>query len=73
MMSAAAAGLALSGESESAFAAKKQKTQAEVEYQDHPHGNEHCGNCEPFQSPNKCRTVAGTVSSQGWCKIYVEK
>ena len=56
-----------------AFAAKKQRSQADVAYQDHPHGSERCDNCEPFIAPNKCRTVEGTVSAQGWCKIYVEK
>jgi len=67
---AAAAGLALAG---SAQAAKKKRTQADVAYQDHPHGNERCDNCEPFVAPNKCRTVEGTVAAQGWCNIYVEK
>ena len=67
----AAAGLA--GLSDTALAAKKQRTQADVAYQDHPKGKERCDNCEPFIPPDKCRTVQGTVSAQGWCKIYVEK
>jgi hypothetical protein len=69
----AALGLTLAGASDPALAARRQKTQAEVEYQDHPHGGEKCDNCEPFQAPNKCRTVSGTVSAQGWCKLYSEK
>lgn len=56
-----------------AFAAKPKKSQADVAYQDHPHGTEKCDNCEPFIAPDQCRTVVGPVSAQGWCKIYVEK
>ena len=57
----------------SALAAKPKKSQADVAYQDHPHGTEKCDNCEPFQPPDQCRTVVGPVAAQGWCKIYVEK
>ena len=73
IVAAAAAGATLVGATETALAAKKQKSQAEAEYQDHPHGAERCDKCEPFQPPNKCRTVSGTVAAQGWCKLYVEK
>jgi hypothetical protein len=73
LKSVAALGLTLAGATDAALAAKKQKTQAEAEYQDHPHGKEQCDNCEPFQPPNKCRTVSGTVAAKGWCKLYVEK
>lgn len=68
-----AAGVAALGTSTGALAAKKQKSQADVAYQDLPHGNERCDNCEPFIPPNKCKTVAGTVSAQGWCNIYAAK
>ncbi|MFY9968018.1 MAG: twin-arginine translocation signal domain-containing protein [Roseiarcus sp.] len=69
----AAAGVAVVSAADSAFAAKPKKSQADVAYQDSPHGSERCDNCEPFIAPNKCRTVEGTVSPQGWCKIYVAK
>jgi membrane protease subunit (stomatin/prohibitin family) len=72
-VAAVAAGMTLAAACETALAAKKQKSQADAEYQDHPHGKERCDNCEPFQPPNKCRTVSGTVAAQGWCKLYVEK
>lgn len=59
--------------SERALAAKPKKSQADVAYQDHPKGSERCDNCEPFIPPDKCRTVEGTVSASGWCKVYVAK
>ena len=68
----AAAGVAVATTADRAFA-KRKKSQAEVAYQDHPHGNERCDNCEPFIPPNKCKTVEGTVSAQGWCNIYSAK
>jgi hypothetical protein len=70
---AAVAAGTFAGVSEIAMAAKKKRTQADVAYQDHPHGSERCDNCEPFIAPNKCKTVEGTVSAQGWCNIYSEK
>ena len=69
---AAMAGAGL-GASSTAFAAKPKRTQADVAYQDYPHGDERCDNCEPFIAPDKCRTVEGTVAAKGWCKIYVAK
>lgn len=50
--------------------AKAWKSKASVAYQDTPHGHERCEICAPFLPPDKCRTVAGTVSRQGWCKDY---
>jgi hypothetical protein len=69
----AAAGVAIATAADSAFAAKPKKSQADVAYQDSPHGSERCDNCEPFIPPNQCRTVEGPVSPHGWCKIYVAK
>jgi hypothetical protein len=68
----AAVGLAVAT-TDCAFAAKPKRSQADVNYQDHPHGAERCDNCAPFVAPDSCKTVQGTVSAQGWCKIYVEK
>ena len=50
---------------ERAFAAKPKRSQADVAYQDHPHGDERCENCEPFIPPDKCKTVEGPVAAQG--------
>jgi hypothetical protein len=71
-VAAAAGGLVVATSADRAFA-KKKKSQADVAYQDHPHGNERCDNCEPFIPPDQCRTVVGPVAPQGWCNIYVAK
>jgi hypothetical protein len=68
---AGAAVVAATGER--AFAAKPKRAQADVAYQDHPHGDERCENCEPFLPPNQCKTVEGPVTAKGWCKIYSAK
>jgi hypothetical protein len=47
--------------------------QAVVRYQDTPKGNQRCDNCLRFEAPSSCQTVAGTVSEQGWCLVYVKK
>jgi hypothetical protein len=52
------------------FAAKAKRSQADVAYQNFPHGVERCEICAPFLPPDQCRTVVGPVSRQGWCKIY---
>lgn len=54
-----------------AAAAKKLKTQAEVEYQPTPKGKQNCENCDLFIAPDKCKSVEGTVAAQGWCNIWV--
>ncbi len=69
----AAAGVAVAGASGRAFAAKKKKSQADVAYQDTPHGNEKCSNSEPFIPQNQCLTVEGPVSANGWCNIFSAK
>jgi hypothetical protein len=70
---AAAGAAVIAATGERAFAAKPKRSQADVAYQDSPHGDERCDNCEPFIPPDKCKTVEGTVSAKGWCKIYSAK
>ncbi len=50
--------------------AATKKTQQQVAYQSSPKGTERCDNCSLFIKPNKCRSVSGTISAQGWCKIW---
>ncbi len=61
---AAAAGPAV------AQAARKMPQRA-VAYQPTPRGDQRCDNCTLFEAPNACRSVAGTVAPEGWCRIYV--
>jgi len=51
--------------------AKGKRSQADVAYQDHPHGVERCEICALFLPPDECRVVVGAVGRQGWCKVYV--
>jgi len=48
-------------------------TKAAVAYQDSPKGAQRCDNCAPFQPPSGCRIVDGSVSPQGWCKVWQRK
>lgn len=41
-----------------------------VGYQDKPHGARKCSNCALFQPPHACKSVAGSISPNGWCRIY---
>ena len=65
----AAASVAVAGADRVAVAAGK-RSQAEVAYQDHPHGAQRCEICAPFLPPDQCRLVVGPVSRQGWCKVF---
>jgi anaerobic selenocysteine-containing dehydrogenase len=47
--------------------------QTAVGYQDSPKGDRSCSNCNLFQPPSSCKTVDGTISPNGWCKIWVKK
>ena len=55
------------------FAEKPRRSQEDVNYQDHPRNGERCDTCAPFIPPDGCKTVLGTVTASGWCKIYVDK
>jgi hypothetical protein len=54
-----------------AMAAKA--SQASVRYQATPKGDQDCANCRAFEAPKACKTVAGEISSKGWCTIWVKK
>ena len=60
-----------------AFAAKS--TKAVANYQDQPKGAMKCSNCSLFiagQTPTAdgtCQVVEGTISTQGYCTLYVKK
>lgn len=45
----------------------------QADYQPTPNGSRRCGKCSMFQPPMSCSTVAGKISSQGWCKYYEAK
>ena len=42
-----------------------------VMYQETPKGAAHCSVCKQFVAPAACKIVAGPVSPNGWCNIFV--
>jgi hypothetical protein len=48
-------------------------SQKSVGYQDSPKGSQSCESCRVFIPPSECKTVEGTVSANGWCRIYLKK
>ncbi len=44
-----------------------------VSYQDTPKDGKQCSDCNFFIAPSSCKTVTGTISPTGWCKIYAKK
>ncbi|MGD0188937.1 MAG: high-potential iron-sulfur protein [Roseiarcus sp.] len=47
--------------------------QAAVSYQASPKDGKQCDGCNLFVAPNSCKSVAGTISPNGWCKLWVKK
>jgi len=46
-------------------------SQASVQYQAQPKGEQKCSNCMHFiAESNTCKRVDGTVSPQGWCILW---
>jgi hypothetical protein len=55
-----------------AFAQAK-ASKAAMKYQDHPNGDQMCGNCIQFEPPSDCKVVEGPVSASGYCIEWVKK
>ncbi len=47
--------------------------QSSVNYQMTPKGADHCGVCKNFVAPASCKSVAGTINPNGWCKLFNPK
>jgi hypothetical protein len=48
-------------------------SEAAVGYQNSPKNGQSCAGCNLFVAPSSCKTVDGTISPEGWCKIWVKK
>ncbi|MBL8658756.1 MAG: hypothetical protein JNM75_03255 [Rhodospirillales bacterium] len=44
--------------------------QDQVSYQNAPKGDKRCKDCVNFEGQNSCRVVAGTISPDGWCRLW---
>ena len=42
-------------------------------YQDQPKGDQRCSLCNHFVAPASCQVVIGTISPNGWCKLFAPK
>ena len=43
-----------------------------VGYQTSPKDGHDCAGCKLFEQPNSCKSVDGTISPTGWCKIWIK-
>jgi hypothetical protein len=49
-------------------------SQEQAEYQNQPKDDQQCSNCRFFVADsNTCEVVAGQISPQGWCKLWVQE
>ena len=53
--------------------AQDKQAQEAVAYQASPKGDQTCEGCKLFEAPKSCKMVAGDISPQGWCKIWIKK
>lgn len=52
----------------------KKATQANVQYQTSPKGEQKCGQCQHFiAESNTCKLVEGQISPEGWCSLWTKK
>jgi len=52
----------------------KKISQASVQYQPQPKGEQKCSGCLHFiPESNACKLVDGQISPEGWCKLWVKK
>jgi hypothetical protein len=47
--------------------------QSTAGYQNSPNNGQSCSACMHFAPPSSCALVDGTISPQGWCKLFAKK
>lgn len=58
---------------ESAAPAAPKVTQASVQYQTQPKGDQQCSGCLHFiAESNTCKLVEGQINPVGWCKLWAK-
>jgi len=67
---AAAGSFAMLGMASPAMAKMTQQT---VAYQATPNNGLKCSGCALFKAPSSCIMVDGTISPDGWCKLFAKK
>lgn len=62
------------GMGDAAPAASGKSSQASVQYQAQPKGDQKCDGCLHFMADsNTCKVVDGTISPDGWCTLWTPK
>jgi hypothetical protein len=46
---------------------------AAVSYQPTPKDGHQCSECKLFVEPRSCKSVAGDIAPEGWCKLWAKK
>jgi hypothetical protein len=59
---------------DAAAPATPKATQASVQYQAQPKGDQKCSGCQHFiAESNTCQLVEGQISPDGWCTLWTQK
>ena len=66
-------GVAIAAKTVSPADAQPNFSQADAMYQTMPKGDQRCGLCNSFLSPNACQLVQGAISPTGWCQLFSPK
>lgn len=53
-----------------ASAASRKLTREAAHYQSTPKGIQSCSICALFVAPDRCKSVTGKISAQGWCSLF---
>lgn len=70
---------ALAGLATATSGAFTKSSKEALQYQSTPHDGQHCSNCRVFHpgktpdSVGTCDLVQGSISPQGWCRVFVAK
>lgn len=51
-------------------AAQLKVSKPSVAYQDQPDGSKRCALCAHFVRPGSCQIVEGSISPQGYCRLF---
>ncbi|MDP3844312.1 MAG: high-potential iron-sulfur protein [Oxalobacteraceae bacterium] len=62
------------GANSAAPPATNKVSQASVQYQTQPKGEQKCSGCQHFiAESNTCKLVDGQISAEGWCILWAKK
>lgn len=53
-------------------AAQNKMAKTLVKYQPTPNNAKDCSQCKFFIKPNSCQLVAGDISPDGWCQLWIK-